>query len=118
MRKAFQASLETLCSRIRDVLEMVTEVDQKLEETVAELSKKAAEMWVLFGTQRCRLLVVIQDLNTEEESKDDSTEHEKSVELLIQPSLKRIGDSDGENLNKEQMIGGCDGQIKRILYSR
>jgi hypothetical protein len=97
---------------------MVTEVDEKLEETVAELSKKAAEMWVLFGAQRCRLLVVIQDLNTEEECKDDSTGHDKSVELLIQPELKRIGDSDGENLDRQQTIGGCEGQIKRILYCR
>jgi hypothetical protein len=74
-------------------------------------------MWIMFGTQRCRLSVVIQDLWTTEEVKPGPGIQDRSVELVMQPELRRIGDAEGRSWDKEQTVAGCEGEIKKILYS-
>jgi hypothetical protein len=115
--KGFRSSMKIIREKLGEQLEMVSKIDEKTEQAIEEIGEKAAKMWVAFGTQRCRLLVVIQDLNSTEEVKSGPGKHGKSVELITQPELRRIGDAEGQALDKEQTVAGCEGEIK-ILYSR
>ena len=117
LREGFQSSMKIIREKLGEALEMVSKIDEKTEQTIKEIAEKAAEMWVAFGTQRCRLLVVIQDLKTTEEVKKGPGKQGRSVELITQPELRRIGDAEGQSLDKEQTVSGCEGEIK-ILYSR
>lgn len=116
LRKGFQSSMKTICEKLGGMLEMVSKIDEKTEQTMEEIAEKAAKMCVAFGTQRCRIFVVIKDLKTTDEVKEGPDRQDKLVELLMQPELRRIGDADGQSLDKEQTVAGCEGEIKKILY--
>ncbi len=85
--------------------------------SIRGLIEKAAKMWILFGTQRCRIMIVMHDLKTETESKVKKSSQTSAVELIIRPELRRIGDSDGGSLEKEQTVAGCEGEAKKIMHS-
>lgn len=117
LRKGFQSSMKIIREKLGEQLEMVSKIDERTEKATEEIREEAAKMWVAFGTQRCRLLVVIQDLKTTEEVKSGPGKQGNSVELITQPELRRVGDAEGQALDKEQTVTGCEGEIK-ILYSR
>lgn len=117
LRKGFQSSTETIFERLSGVLKMVSEVDQETKKTMKEIANNAAKMCVAFGTQRCRIFVVMKGLKTVEEFKEDSKREGKFVDLLTQPELRRIGDAEGQSLDKEfTVVAGCEGEIKRFCY--
>lgn len=116
LRKGFQSSMKIICEKLGGMLRMVSEIDKKTEQTMEEIAERAAKMCVAFGTQRCRIFVVIKDLKTAEEVKEGLDRQNKHVELLTQPELRRIGDADGQSLDKEQTVAGCEGEIKKFLY--
>lgn len=116
LRKGFQSSMKIICEKLSGKFEMVSKIDEKTEQTMEEIAEKAAKICVAFGTQRCRIFVVTKDLKTTDEVKEGPDRQGKLVELLTQPELRRIGDGDGQSLDKEQTVAGCEGEIKKILY--
>lgn len=117
LRKGYQSSIEIIFKRLSGVLRMVSKVDEKTERTISGIADMAAKTCVAFGTQRCRIFVVIKDLKTVEEFKEGPNREDKFVELLTQPELRRSGDADGQSLDKEPtVIAGCEGEIKRFRY--
>lgn len=117
LRKGFQSSLETIFERLSGVLKMVSEVDEKTKVTIKDVANEAANTCVAFGTQRCRIVVAFKDLKTVEEFKEGPEREDQFVDLLTQPELRRIGDADGESLDKEPtVVAGCEGEIKRFCY--
>lgn len=117
LRKGFQTSMKIVHGKLGEALEKVLKIDDKTEQTITEIAEQAAEMWVGFGTQRCRLLVVMQDLKMIEETRKEPGEQQRSVELITQPGLRRIGDAEGESLDIEEMVAGCNGEMRKILYN-
>jgi hypothetical protein len=117
LREAYSKSIDSIQEKIEAPLKMVSDLDQGMTKSIRGLIEKAAKTWILFGTQRCRILVVMQDLNTETESKGSKSGQTESVELVLRPELRRIGDSDGGSLDKEQVVAGCEGEAKKIMYS-
>lgn len=116
LRRGFQSSIRIICEELGGHFGNVSKVDEKTEQTIKEIAQKAARMCIAFGTQRCRIFMVIKDLKTTEEVKEGADRQDEQVELLTQPELRRIGDADGQSLDKEQTVAGCEGEIKRFLY--
>lgn len=117
LRKGFQSSMATIFERLSAVLNMVSEVDQKTKQAMKEIANHAGNMCVAFGTQRCRIYVVMKNLKTVKEFKENSKREDMFVDLLTQPELRRIGDADGQSLDKEfTVVAGCEGEIKRFCY--
>jgi hypothetical protein len=117
LREAYIKSLDVIQEKIEAPMKLVSDLDPSTTKSIRALVEKAAKAWILFGTQRCRIVVVMQDLKTETESKNKRGSQTESIELVIRPELKRIGDSDGGSLEKEQIIAGCEGEAKKIMYS-
>ena len=117
LRKGFQSSMETISERLSEVLKMVSKVDEKTKQTIKEIANEAANTCVAFGTQRCRIFVVMKDLKIVEEFKEGPEREDNFVDLLTQPELRRIGDADGQALDKEPTgVAGCEGEIRRFCY--
>ncbi|ERF69672.1 hypothetical protein EPUS_03664 [Endocarpon pusillum Z07020] len=117
LREGFQSSMMIIRERLGEAFMMVSKIDEKTEQDIKKIAEKAANMWVVFGTQRCRLLVAMKDLKTIEEVKEGPGKQDKSVELITRPGLRRIGDAEGKSWDKEQTVAGCEGEIRKILYS-
>lgn len=116
LRKGFQSAIETICAKLHDIFDMVLQIDEKTEQAMEDMVKSAARLCVAFGTQRCRIFLVMKDLKTLEEIKEGSKRQNQPVELLTQPELRRIGDADGQSLDKEQTVAGCEGEMVKFFY--
>jgi hypothetical protein len=85
-------------------------------QTIKAIATNVSEAWVLFGTQRCRLFFVFEDLKVTVEPRESDASSGQSMELLVKPDLRRIGDADGESLDKELLVSGCNGEIRMFEY--
>jgi len=97
-------------------------VDNTTIKTLEDVAKKAAKMWLEFGTQRCRLLVVISRSNLELPPSERIRKARvvvggSSLELVTLPGLQRLGNSDGQDLTEEQMVAGCEETVERVKIS-
>ena len=93
IRNGFQKTLDNIANHLTETFEMITTITDEHNQSVRTLSEKAAKLWMLFGTQRCRLFFVLQskdDLVGSDISADDRVVH-----FIIRPDLKRAGDADG-----------------------
>jgi hypothetical protein len=97
------------------VLKLVLELDEITAQSVQIICEKAAKLWVAAGGQRCRLMVIMQGLKSTTESKESSGQ-DQSVEFVIRPELRRIGDTHGELFDDLTTISGCEGEVVRMVY--
>lgn len=116
LRKGVHSSIKIICEQLGEELELVSKIDERIGQTMKELAEKAARICVAFGTQRCRIFVVMKDLKTIEEVKEGPDRQGGLVELLTQPELRRIGDAEGQSLDKKHTVAGCEGEMKKFLY--
>jgi hypothetical protein len=60
------------------------------------------------GTQRCRLRVIIPE--SVRSTSQRNSRGEKKMELVVMPEMRRIGDSKGGALDREEVVSGCKGE--------
>jgi hypothetical protein len=108
-------SLSRTQKEISAVLKLVLELDEITAQSVQIICEKAAKLWVAAGGQRCRLMVIMQGLKSTTESKESSGQ-DQSVEFVIRPELRRIGDTHGELFDDLTTISGCEGEVVRMVY--
>lgn len=71
-------------------------------------------MWLEFGMQRFRLLVVVQDSKFDSIEDRVRTSQEDVLELVLVPGLKSFGNSKGQDLQAEETIGDFRGDIIKV----
>ncbi|KAH7073281.1 hypothetical protein FB567DRAFT_611511 [Paraphoma chrysanthemicola] len=112
----YKESLSRVQKDITQNLELVSSLDEVSSRSIDRLIEKASKMWVAFGAQRCRLMVVMTGLKSTIETSRHETSSERSVELILSPGLSRIGDAEGELFEGETIITGCAGESVKITY--
>ncbi|KAF2117306.1 hypothetical protein BDV96DRAFT_23889 [Lophiotrema nucula] len=117
LRRGFDESLDLVQQKLLETFQMVANLDERRKQSLYELAERAAKMWVLFGTQRCRLLVAMHNLPTSLESSESHGDEDQSIDFVLRPEVRRIGDVDGEALDKELIVSGCEGEAIRVMYS-
>jgi hypothetical protein len=90
--------------------------DKEITQAVQIVSEKAAELWIAFSGEKCQLLVAMNDLGTTTESSKAQAGENRSLNLVIRPELRRVGDSEGERFDSETTVSGCTGETMIILY--
>jgi hypothetical protein len=65
-------------------------------------------LWLEMGTQRCRLVVVVPDFV--KSAFQRNTRRGSKMELVVLPEVRRIGNSQGGDLDREEVVSGCKGQ--------
>ena len=74
------------------------------------MTKKALNIWLELEMQRCRIFVDVPGSKLKSAEERVKWVHEGSLELVIVPALKRVGNSKGLDLNVIETVGGCVGQ--------
>lgn len=117
-KKGFKISIEALRSDFAAMLGDVVTLDKRNIQAIEKLTIKAANMWLEFGMQRCRLLVVFQGSNLNSAEAKIQAAEEDSLELVVVPELKRFGNSKGQELNRSEIVAGCEGEIVEVSTQR
>lgn len=112
LKKDFADALEKLKTELAETLSEVTNKNDK--QAIKEVAMKATNMWLEFGMQRFRLLVVVQDSKFESIEDRVRASQEDVLELVLVPGLKSFGNSKGQDLQAEETIGDFKGDIIKI----
>jgi hypothetical protein len=110
IKESYERSLMAVANGLSAILGTVAPVDNKVLSNMNNLAEMAATLWLKIGTQRFRVVVVISDeTKTSTQGGKGRAGQRDPQELVVQPGLRRIGNSHGENLNIEQFIPDCKG---------
>jgi hypothetical protein len=100
LKKGYETTLQLLREGLEKAVAEVTTPDTAIEEAIDDVVRKSTEMWMAFGTQRCRLMVVMP-MEEDEKSLVAKLKQGKTVELITKPELRRIGTSNGSNFSAD-----------------
>ncbi|MAD85017.1 MAG: hypothetical protein CL912_18820 [Deltaproteobacteria bacterium] len=109
--------METLRSQLTTTLDSLIVSEKPCFQTVEKLTRKAANMWLAFGTQRCRVLLVFEGSNLKSVDEKIRMAKEGVSELVVEPKLTHFGNSRGQELHTAEVIGGREGQIVKLTWS-
>ena len=118
MKKGFKTSLTALTQELKSALEEVSNLDESSVQAAGSIIKKAAKMWLEFGMQRCRILVIVQGSNLKSAEERIQRAQEATLKLVGVPKLKRFGNSKGQDVHIEETVGGCDGEMVKVSMTR
>lgn len=111
-RKGFVEQLAFVREELKSALGDLASLEKGELQAIDKLTKKAAAVWLEFSTQRCRIMFVAEGSTLR-----DKAPHEGRVHLVVSPSLVRIGNSKGLELDKEIVVGGCAGEVVEVEIS-
>ncbi|KAG0645703.1 hypothetical protein D0Z07_8513 [Hyphodiscus hymeniophilus] len=109
LKKELASSLEEIVGSRRD--------DGHYLRTLEELPRKAVNMWLTFGIQRCRVRVIVREPHLTAATEKIRQAMAGGWELVIIPELQRVGTAKGSDLRaKPHRIS--DGQIYLVSPAR
>ncbi|KAL2073567.1 hypothetical protein VTL71DRAFT_10893 [Oculimacula yallundae] len=117
LKERFKNAMEKLQGDLITALDELIVVDEQTNHAVEKITKKAANMWLAFGTQRCRILLAFKGSNLKTAEDKIREAQEGSLKLTVEPTLMRFGNSKGQDLDSSEVIGGCEGKIIELKWS-
>ena len=113
LKKGFESSLDTINKKLSETIGKVSDMDNETVQALKDITRKAAKIWLEFNTQRCRILVHMLHSSLKPPLLLGKIRGE-TLELMLEPPLRRFGDSKGQDFDKQEMIAGCEGVYMSI----
>jgi hypothetical protein len=101
IKQGFETTLNNIQEELLEMLKRVARLDQTALTKWDNIPKRAAEVWIAMGTQRCRLRVIIPGGELTDQADRARKAKEEGLQLVISPELRRYGDPRGQDLGKE-----------------
>lgn len=95
---------------------MTSEIDEKTAQSILDVCARADRMWVLSGSLRCRIMIVVYGLNVGIEFWSKLSTTGGSVAMIACPELRRVRDTKGNLSERAETVAGCEGKIIRYYY--
>jgi len=117
LKKGFKTSIDALLEEMVSALGDIGISDDDLRGGLGKLARSAASLWLDFGAQRCRIVVIMQGSNLPSMEDRVRRAQEGTLELVVTPMLKRYGNSDGLQLTLGETIGASTAEIAKFSTS-
>jgi len=96
----------------------VASVTDSDRQRFSDLVTRAAKLWLEVGQQRYRLFVLMSDSDGEpSRSGQVVVDKDGTQKLVVVPELRRIGNAQGERLEKDELVADCKG-VFSVFYFR
>lgn len=118
LKEGYMSSLDAIMTDFQMNFVQLVEQEDEAMKLVEKIVKKASNMWLQFGMQRCRIVVGIEGnkLGPAEE-RLRGLKGGETLDLLAKPNLKRFGNPKGFELHKEVVIDGCEEVVEKVILS-
>jgi len=83
-----------------------------------DLVRKAAKLWLEFGQQRCRIYLLMSKSGSQPSRSGQAfVGTDGKQELVVGPEVRRMGNVQGERLEKDELLPDCKGKFS-VLCAR
>ncbi|KAF2201017.1 hypothetical protein GQ43DRAFT_463500 [Delitschia confertaspora ATCC 74209] len=113
VKRCSDQTLSTVTDQVLNAVKRVTTTGPKEVEDLRKLVNTAAKLWLEVCSQRYRILVVLPNSTGnifDREQKRDN----RALKVIVKPELRRIGNSQGQELSKQEAIGKWKGE--EVVY--
>lgn len=118
IKRGYESALQTTVDEMCQELDKVTAVLDNDRQRMIHFVKKAAELWLEIGQQRYRMFVVMSESGKQpKRSARAALDRNRTLEMVIEPSLRRFGSAKGEQLEKEAVVVDCTGKFSTFHCS-
>jgi hypothetical protein len=115
LKQQYELSLKEATNEMLHHLENVGIVEETDHQRMGDLVKKAAKLWLEAGQQRCRLFLLMSEDGKGPPPSVPSAEARGRVhDIIVTPEVRRMGNSQGERLDKEEVVQGCEGEFDLV----
>ncbi|KAG4439729.1 hypothetical protein IFR05_004807 [Cadophora sp. M221] len=112
LRRGYEQSVTDTAKDLCDELGRVSTISPSEKQRMADLVRKAAKLWMEIGQQRYRMFILMSETNLEAtRSRPKSVNREGKLSLVVIPELRRMGNAQGEKLDKNELIMDCKGKF-------
>jgi hypothetical protein len=117
-KRGYEISVREVMEDISQELERVTSVSDDDRQRMIDLARKAAKLWLEVGEQRCRIFLLMSGSNeAPSRSGQTSLDGDGTQELVVVPELRRLGNAQGERLDRDELVSDCKGKFS-VFYAR
>jgi hypothetical protein len=118
-KQGYESTLKEASEEMSFELERVTSLDSEKLQRLDDLVKKATKMWLEVGQQRCRMFLFMSETGEEKPMRSGpaALDQNRSMNLVITPELRRYGNSQGEKLEKHELVLDCKGKFSAFQSS-
>jgi hypothetical protein len=118
IKQGYESTLKDVTQDLSRELGRVAKVNSSDKQRLSDLVKQAAKLWLEAGQQRCRMFMLMSepgsgDVPKRSGSASLDSDHRQS--LVVFPALRRLGNSQGERLDKDEVVMDCNGQFSVFL---
>jgi hypothetical protein len=118
IRRGYESTLQTTVNEMCRELEHVIMVFDDDKQRMNRFVKKAAELWLQIGQQRYRMFVVMSQSGKQpKRSARAALDRNRTLEMVVEPGLRRFGSAKGEQLEKEAVVVDCTGKFSTFHCS-
>ncbi|KAF2267875.1 hypothetical protein CC78DRAFT_31449 [Lojkania enalia] len=113
-RDIFNQSVTNIVDEITVAVEKVAPLGLKELQTLRDLVSLAGKLWLETCSQRYRTLFVLP--NGSEDILTSTKSYHREIRLVLRPELRRFGNSQGQELTKEEIVSGwkCVDQVYEL----
>jgi hypothetical protein len=95
LKKAFVSYRQEFRKNFFDSMSELIEIDRSIEEQFDKLMLDAVRMWLMFCTQRCRLLISLPGPTISDLSDSEELARQGNIMFTSKPELQRYGNGSG-----------------------
>lgn len=115
VRQAYEQSLREVTESLYSELGRISSVTSSDKQRMADLVRKSAKLWLEVGQQRYRLFLLMSESGREpRKSHISALDQDGKLELIVLPEVRRMGNAQGERLDKDEMVMGCKGKFSHF----
>jgi hypothetical protein len=109
LKRSYEQCLNDTMEDVSHELERVASMDVNDKQRMMDLVRKAAQLWLEVGQQRYRIFLLMSKSGTKPSRSGQA--FVDTQELVVGPEVRRIGNAQGERLEKDELVSECKGKF-------
>ena len=117
LKQSYEQCLNDTTDDVFHEFERVASMDVNDKQRIIDLVRKAAQLWLEVGQQRYRIFLLMSKSGAKPSRSGQAfVDTHREQELVVIPEVRKMGNAQGERLEKDELVSGCKGNFS-VLYA-
>jgi hypothetical protein len=116
LKQSYEQCLNDATEDVSQELGRVSSMGHNDKQRISDLVRKAAKLWLEIGRQRYRIFLLMSQSGAKPSRSGQAfVNRDGTQELVADPELRRMGNVQGERLEKDELVPDCKGKFSFML---